>query len=106
MRELRKGPEYFYNQKERKAKIDEVLNNRGDLRKEIEITKKEIEKKENKEGVLENAAAFYTEVAEQFCQELKNQLNNVPQGKCEVIADGVIEKDILETFNVEDAFNP
>ena len=83
-----------------------MLNKRRDLKEEIEMTKKKIEEKKNEEGVLENTAAFYKEVAEQFCQELKNQLNNKPQGKCEVIADGVIEKDILETFNVEDAFNP
>ena len=106
MRDLRKGPEYFYNQKDRKAKIEAVLKKREDLKEEIEMMKKDIEKQENEEGVLENTAAFYKEVAEQFCQELKNQLNNKPQGKCEVIADGVIEKDILETFNVEDAFNP
>ena len=81
MRDLRKGPEYFYNQKGRKAKIDEVLNKRGDLKEEIEMTKKKIEKQKNKEGVLKNTAAFYKEVAEQFCQELKNMIENKPQGK-------------------------
>ena len=59
-----------------------MLNKREDLRNEIEITKKEIEEKENEEGVLENTAAFYKEVAEQFCQELKNMMENKPQGKC------------------------
>ena len=83
-----------------------MLKLRENLRKEIEITKKKIEEKENEEGVLENTAAFYKEVAEQFCQDLKNQLNNTPQSKCKVIADGVIEKDILETFSLEDKFNP
>ena len=81
MRELRKGPEQFYNQSDRKAKIDEVLEQRGDLRKEIEITKKEIEEKKNEEGVLENTAAFYKEVAEQFSQELKNMMENKAPGK-------------------------
>ena len=57
-----------------------MLKKRKDLRKEIEITKKEIEKRENEEGVLQNIAAFYKEVAEQFCQELKNLLNSKPQG--------------------------
>ena len=48
-----------------------MLKLRENLRKEIEITKKKIEEKENEEGVLENTAAFYKEVAEQFCQELR-----------------------------------
>ena len=58
-----------------------MLEQRGDLRKEIEITKKEIEEKKNEEGVLENTAAFYKEVAEQFSQELKNMMENKAPGK-------------------------
>ena len=58
-----------------------MLNKRGDLKEEIEMTKKDIEEKKNEEGVLENTAAFYKEVAEQFTQELKNMIENKPQGK-------------------------
>ena len=48
---------------------------------------------------------FQKEIAEKFCQEFKNLLENKPQGKWEIIADGVIEKDILETFNPKDEKN-
>ena len=67
------------------------------------MMKKDIEKQENEEGVLENTAAFYKEVAEQFCQELKNMIENKPQGKQGVSLDGVIEEDILENFKPEEA---
>ena len=103
MRDLRKGPEYFYNQKDRKAKIEAVLKKREDLKEEIEMMKKEIEEKKNEEGLLENTAAFYKEVAEQFCQELKNMIENKPQGKQGLSLDGVIEEDILENFKPEEA---
>ena len=52
--------------------------------------------------MLKNTAAFYKEVAEQFCQELKNMMENKPQGKEGLILDGVIEEDILMSFKPEE----
>ena len=67
--------------------------------------KMQIQEMKNKEGVLRERAVFQKEIAEKFCQEFKNLLENKPQGKWEIIADGVIEKDILETFNPKDEKN-
>ena len=55
--------------------------------------KMQIQEMKNKEGVLGERAVFQKEIAEKFCQEFKNLLENKPQGKWEIIADGVIEKD-------------
>ena len=67
--------------------------------------KMQIQEMKKKEGVLGERAVFQKEIAEKFCQEFKNLLENKPQGKWEIIADGVIEKDILETFNPKDEKN-
>ena len=103
MRELRKGPKSFY--RSNSSQIEKGKGGREGLKEEIEAMEIKIQEMKNKESVLRERAVFQKEIAEKFCQEFKNLLENKAQGKWEIIADGVIEKDILETFNPEDEKN-